>query len=145
MARKKRRGSILGGLISVLFAGGRTSAGRGELPSKKRRNPSDLTKAKRMSREFHCTPDETRRLSEAERKPLPKEVMVVGEVHEITYGPDRHSCRGTSLWRHVFGDRGAGKPKAKEKPLLVASPNGQIAIVQGKSPAKLDPKKGIVG
>lgn len=117
--------------------------------SRARRNPSlhsgSDPEARAISEAFHGTPDETAVLSDRDRA-LPREVVVVGEVENIIYKPDRHSQRGGSAWDHEAGDRGLGPFKAKDKPLLVADPStGRPALVMGKSPMRLNRQLGLVG
>ena len=119
---------------------------RGEAPRRRRRNPSLDAKARAQSQEFHCEPDEVLKLSAKERQPLPAEVVDLGEIHSITYGPSKRSCRGKDLWKHAMGDRGDFVPPAKGRPHLVADPNtGRPAIAAENSPATFDPKRGLVG
>ena len=73
---------------------------------------------------------------------------LIGWIESITYRPDEHSKRGKWDWEHASGDRGLpfGLGNSSERPLLVADPRtGRPAIVMGKSPMKLNPRRGLVG
>ena len=107
-----------------------------------KRNPSTL---QRQARAFHGEgAGDLVKLSPKERK-LPAVGVLLGEVSQVGYEPDRRSKRGANEWVHRFGDRGPGKPTSTKKPLLVAFADGRTAIVQGKSPARFRPSMGIVG
>ncbi|MCL5264914.1 MAG: hypothetical protein M1343_06950 [Chloroflexi bacterium] len=104
-----------------------------------------LATAKRLSAEFHGQPHVVE-LSAAERKPLPRFVAAAGALDEFTYVPGGHSKRGLYRYSHESGDRGSGKSKSRNRPLLVVDPlTRRPAIVADKSPMRFSGKQGFVG
>jgi len=117
-------------------------------PAKRKRNPLDekeFARAKRLSKQFHGR-TEVVELSAKERKPLPKYVVVAGELDEFTYAPNPKSKKGDAVWSHKTRDRGFLRSKGKRRPLLVVDPKTKrAAIVPNRSGMKFDPKAGFVG
>lgn len=104
-----------------------------------------LDKARRMARQFHGR-SEVVELAKAERKPLPRFVVEVGELDDLSYAPPAGSKRAAHVYRHVSGDRGASAPPSPNRPLLVVDPrNARPAMVMNRSPMKLRATKGLVG
>lgn len=98
-----------------------------------------LKKARALSRQFHGDDTEVLELTPAERKPLPRYVVLAGKLVDFTYQADSTSPKRKGLpWRHVSGDRGPLQPKANQTPLLVVDPETKrAAIVHGRSPMRL--------
>lgn len=121
----------------------------------KRRNPSlpaaarrQLEAARRLARKFHGKfgGAQVVELSPTERRPLSRFAVALGDLVDVTYGPDRKSTRGRNLWTHTSGDRGILKQRARNKPLLIVDPKTRRpALALNRSPMKLDPDHGLVG
>jgi len=113
----------------------------------KKRNPTDsklLQRAKSLSKRFHGT-TKVVQLSAKERKPLPKYVVVVGELDELTYAPGKRSQRGRFRYSHKTGDKGRGE-RTRRKPLLVVDPKTKkAAIVANRSGMRFSASRGFVG
>lgn len=114
----------------------------------KKRNPADskaLASAKRLSKMFHGS-TEVVELSAKERKPLPRYVVVAGQLDEFTYAPGASSKRGAYKWSHKSGDKGPLAKNGKAKPLLVVDPaTKRPAIVANRSGMRFSSKRGFVG
>lgn len=115
--------------------------------TKRKRNPAEskaLSSARRLSKAFHGR-TEVVELSAKERKPLPKYMVVLGDLETLTYAPDKRSKKGNYVWEHKSGDRGFLKRRSKNKPLVVIDPkNRKPAILLNRSPMKLT-ERGLVG
>lgn len=112
-----------------------------------RRNPDAglLRQAERLSKAFHGNIAGVYALSARERRPLPKYVVKVGNLDELVYRPDRDSQRGQYRWRHESGDRGFGRGRAKEKPMVAVDPRTRRAyVLPNRSPMRLT-KRGLAG
>lgn len=106
--------------------------------------PTDPTLAA-LSRRFHGTDVEVVRLDPDQRRAPPAEVVLLGEEVATAYRPHRHSQRGGTVWEHQAGDRGAGKPSAPGRRLIVADREGRVYTVPGTSRLAFDPEEGMVG
>ena len=77
---------------------------------------------------------------------MPRFVVALGEIPQLSYEPRAHSKRGNTQFIHESGDRGFGKAKSNNRPGLAADPKtGRPLIVPMKSPVKLSGKRGLVG
>ncbi len=123
-------------------------------PARRRRNPvlSDserrqLEEARRISAEFHGTPDHVLEIPE-NRRLLPRFVAEVGKLEEFSYNPPADSQRDdhNSIYSHEVGDRGILAPKAKSKPRLAVDPRTRRPIIlPDRSPMRFDEERGFVG
>ena len=117
-----------------------------------KRNPATLTArekreletARRMSKQFHGN-SQVIELNQKDRH-VPRFAVAAGEISEMTYSPNRGSKRQGTDWHHKSGDRGPGKPRSRQKPLLVADPiTKQPILLKHRSPMKFSSKRGLVG
>lgn len=116
----------------------------------KKRNPVAraekrmLATAKRLSKRFHGR-SEVVELSPRERRPLPRYMVVAGELDEFTYAPDKRSKLGAAKYSHKVGD-GSTKPRGRKKPLIVVDPGTKRpAILLNGSGMKFSSARGFVG
>lgn len=133
-------------LAAMLRSGEIGVRGRRRNPAKG--EPKSLKAARREARNFHGPQGagEVVELAERERT-LPKHLVVLGELPEISYEPDaRRSKRGGYRYVHQAGDRGFGRRPSKRRPLLAADPKtGRPVIVPAGSPVRFSSKRGLVG
>lgn len=113
------------------------------------RKPSEsraLATAKRLARQFHGTvKGQIVTLTERERR-LPKHAVRVGALEDLTYRPSAGSKRGGWRWRHESGDRGLGRQRSANKPVVAVDPKTKRAfIVPGRSPMRFSARRGLVG
>lgn len=119
---------------------------------KKKRNPSltpaerrQLATAKRLSKQFHGDAYHVVELNSRERT-MPRFAVVAGELTDMTYEPNPGSKRSNYKWQHESGDRGFGRSRSGNKPLLVVDPKTKRpAIVAHRSPMRFSSKRGFVG
>ncbi len=129
----------------------KTSKGvRGSPKHPKHRNPGQATalrQAKSLAKRFHGSADgHVVELDAKERRKPGRYAVVVGDLEALVYDPRGKSKRGGVLWHHQSGDRGEGKPKSPNRPLLVVDPKTkQPMIVMDKSPMRWSSVKGLVG
>ena len=102
-----------------------------------------LAAARRLSQMFHGAKSEVVKLAAKERRAAPKYAMVLGRVQAIVYAPETGK-RAAYNWNHESGDRGFGKPRSRNKPLLVVGPDKRPQLIMDRSPMKLT-KRGLVG
>jgi len=122
-------------------------------PPKHRRHRSNpaqakaLRSAKTLAKRFHGTAvGHVVELDAKERRRPGRYAVVVGELSSLVYDPRGRSKRGGSLWSHESGDRGAGKPKSPNRPLLVVDPKTkQPSIVLNKSTMRFSSRSGLIG
>lgn len=138
MARRKHSGSLIADMLGWIFSPGRRESRAGKIRrGRRRRNPDRLSmadrqaleKAERMSEAFHGTPDLVIELDDHERR-LPKFLVALGSIPELSYEPRADSARANSIYVHKSGDRGLLEPSSKKKPVLAADPiSGKPVIV----------------
>ena len=110
---------------------------------KPRRNNRRMNpKAVQLYRDFHgVAPVRVRVMN---LPPPPSDLVVLGEIVEITYKPYGQSQLKGAAYRHLFGDRGTAR-MGKERPSLAVTVDGkQLYFLNEKSNYVFGPR-GIVG
>ncbi len=158
LARSIERGDVSGEKLRDLMAKKKVRIKRNprraktKQNAKPRRNPATLTArekreletARRMSKKFHGNSQVIE--LDAQDRQVPRFAVAVGEISDLTYSPNRGSKRRGADWHHTSGDRGPGKPRSRQKPLLVADPiTKQPILLKHRSPMKFSSKQGLVG
>ena len=140
-----RLAGSIGAKTSKRASGGKKRSKRNPGPDNLSSDERLLERARRLSEQFHGTRGEVIELSERERR-LPRYVVALGTMPELSYEPDPSSKRSGARWIHQAGDRGLEQPASDKKPILAVDPETKRPIiVAAGSPMRFSSKKGLVG
>lgn len=105
----------------------------------------ELARARRLAARFHGDArGQVIALSKRERT-LPRYAVVAGDLDAMTYAP-RAGKRSAWRWNHESGDRGGGRTKSPNRPLLAVDPKTRRPfLVPFRSPMRFSSRRGFVG